>query len=56
MPVVEAGQLEPGGEEAGGLGALSGRDDDEHGLALCRTTNGSRARYRRGTMFRRVAL
>ena len=24
--------LEPGGEEAGGLGALAGRDDDEHGL------------------------
>ena len=24
------GQLEPGGEETGGLGALTGRDDGEH--------------------------
>ena len=33
-PVREAGHLEPGGEEAGGLGALAGRDDDEHGSSV----------------------
>jgi hypothetical protein len=32
--VAEARQLEPGREEAGGLGALSGADDDEHVLSL----------------------
>ena len=32
--VREAGQLQPGREETGGLGALAGRDDDEHGLSL----------------------
>ena len=30
QPVLEVGQLEPGREEAGGLGALTGSDDDEH--------------------------
>ena len=30
----QAGQLEPGGEEAGGLGALAGADDGEHVSSL----------------------
>ena len=29
--VTQAGQLEPRGEEARGLGALAGADDDDHG-------------------------
>ena len=28
--VTQAGQLEPRGEEARGLGALAGADDDDH--------------------------
>jgi len=32
--VAESRQLEPGGEEAGGLGALSRADDDEHVFSL----------------------
>jgi len=32
--LAEAGHLQPGGEETGGLGALSGRDDDEHGSSV----------------------
>ncbi|MDR6171359.1 hypothetical protein QE359_002388 [Curtobacterium sp. SORGH_AS776] len=32
--VTDGGVLEPGGEEAGGLGALSGRDDDDHRTIL----------------------
>ena len=28
--VAETGQLKPGGQKAGGLGALSRADDDEH--------------------------
>ena len=32
--VLEAGHLQPGREEAGGLGALSGRDNDEHGSSV----------------------
>ena len=35
--VTQAGQLEPRGEEAGGLGALAGADDDDHVSTLsCR--------------------
>ena len=30
QPVLEVGQLEPGREEAGRLGALTGSDDDQH--------------------------
>ena len=30
--VTQAGQLEPRGEEARGLGALAGADDDDHGF------------------------
>ena len=41
--VGEGGVLEPGGEEAGGLGALSGSDDDEHALNCARTTGPKRA-------------
>ena len=33
-PLAEAGDLQPGREETGGLGALSGRYDDEHGSSV----------------------
>ena len=36
QPVAHPGQLEPGREEAGGLGALSRADDDEHVSTLPR--------------------
>ena len=35
QPVAHPGQLEPGGEEAGGLGALSRADESEHVLQPC---------------------
>ena len=34
QPVRERRALQPGREEAGGLGALTGRDDDEHGSSV----------------------
>ncbi len=39
--LLESGQLEPGGEEAGSLGALTGRDDDEHGATLPHRASGT---------------
>ena len=48
-PVEARGEgrvLEPGREEAGGLGALAGSDDDEHDDPLCRST-GAGPRLRR---------
>ncbi len=33
-PLGEAGQLKPGGQEAGGLRALPGRGQDEHNVYL----------------------
>ena len=33
-PVLKAGKLEPGSEEARGLGPLAGGDDDEHETTL----------------------
>ena len=34
QPVLEVGELEPGTEEAGRLGALPGSNDDQHGSSL----------------------
>jgi hypothetical protein len=31
---ADSGDLQPGGEETGRLGALTGRDDDEHPRSL----------------------
>ncbi len=35
-PVTQAGELEPRAEEAGGLGALAGADENDHGSSLPR--------------------
>ena len=46
QPVFESAQFEPGFEETGSLGALAGRDDDEHESTF--DLGGVRTRYRRG--------
>ena len=40
QPGLGAGQVEPGGEEAGLLGTLTGSDDGEHVYPLCRIPAG----------------
>ena len=42
QPVGDVRQLEPGREEAGGLGTLAGSDDDEHAPSLPASRVGSR--------------